>query len=113
MLYDIAVHPELDVDTAVHVPSLSQFSISSVAALVLITLSWLYLTALLCFHHSAITMNGNNNQRGRVLLPGESEQRESDICAQAGQDCKALGRKRLFCTMNDCLLALLTIVIKI
>ena len=48
-----------------------------------------------------------------MLLPGESEQRESDIRAQAGQDCKALGRKRLFCTMNDCLLALLTIVIKI
>lgn len=37
MLYDIAVHPELDVDTAVHVPSLSQLSVSLVATLVLIT----------------------------------------------------------------------------
>jgi len=46
------------------------------------------------------------------LLAGESEQHESDICAQAGQDCKALGKKRLSCTMNDCLIALLTIVIK-
>ena len=43
------------------------------------------------------------------LLPGESEQHESDICTQAGQDCKALGKKRLSSTMNDCLLALLTI----
>lgn len=46
------------------------------------------------------------------LLAGESEQHESDICAQAGQDCKALGKKRLSCTMNDYLIALLTIVIK-
>jgi len=46
------------------------------------------------------------------LLSGESEQHESDICAQAGQDYKALGKKRLSCTMNDCLIALLTIVIK-
>lgn len=46
------------------------------------------------------------------LLSGKSEQHESDICAQAGQDCKALGKKRLPCTMNDYLIAPLTIVIK-
>ena len=52
-------------------------------------------------------------REGVPLLPGESEQCESGVCAQAGQDCKASGKKRLSCTMNDYLLALLTIVIKV
>ena len=47
------------------------------------------------------------------LLAGKSKQHESDICAQEGQDCKALGKKRLPCTTNDYLIALLIIVIKI
>ena len=47
------------------------------------------------------------------LLTGKSKQHESDICAQADQDCKALGKKRLPCTTNDYLIALLIIVIKI
>jgi len=63
MLYDIAVHLELDVDTAVHVPS------SFVSALDFLGCDiGSNNPILLCFHHSTITMSGNNNQRGRAAI---------------------------------------------